>query len=142
MKHTLTLNNEQAQALFILMSNRPLNGTRNRIRWKFLAVIEDAVIAYEGKINEIRKELKIDDKGGGLDEALNSTALRELSDMVKDLAKTKADYDFSDREVFAQAKDIFTKIGEDEDPGLNGRMGKLYYEIEDAFLNVVVEKDA
>ena len=48
----LTLTNEQALALYVNLQDRKLERPKSRLRWKFLDIIEEKVLAYENLRNE------------------------------------------------------------------------------------------
>lgn len=132
MTHTLKLNNEQAQALFILLASKTLNGVKNRVRWKFLNVIEDTVIEYEGSLRALRTKHKLDDSVT-VKSIEDDGSVSSLNEELKQISVVEKEYEFNDREVFAQAKEIFRSIGEED--ALKDRLSKMYFEIEDALMN-------
>lgn len=124
MKKLLKLTNEQAEYLYSIISTLKLDASKNRNRWKFLEVIQDPVLDYSDKVSVAK------DKVIGLKP--NDTVFKKVSMEVNALAKTVVPFTFNDREVFSQGKEMFNSAGIE----LEGRNGRIYKELEDAFMDV------
>lgn len=130
MKNILTLTNEQVQALYGILSTLKLDLVKNRNRWKFLECIEEFVISYEKALGDITRRLNASKDERGV---IPAEIVDRGNTEVRELAKTKVEYVFSDREVFMQAKSFFEQAGAGD--VLEGHKSKMYKEIEDALLN-------
>lgn len=144
----LTLSNEEAMALYNFFQKVKLDKVKNRIRWKFLENIENQVIDLEeimqkkqDEIQSIREEgmraktspeLTLEQKDAKSKEVLQK--LIELNKEVKDIYEKKLEAKFNDRENYLEAVKLFETVTGDD---LTNRDGKIYKQIEDAFLNVV-----
>lgn len=125
MKKILTLQKQQALVLYNLMQKPKFDSALNRMRWKFLEVIENDVFEYE----RLNKKL-----GRGYSDKLSPDDLELLEDKARELGKETIEFIFNDREVFLNGKLIFENIGKEST--LEGQVGKIYKQVEDAFMDV------
>jgi hypothetical protein len=131
MTKILTLTNEQAITLYNVLSGQQVDRIENRARWKFLEVIEEAVLKYEEEMKVMGDKARVlnDDKEQSQSDKIRLVTL--INADAKKLSKISQDFRFKDREVFAKAKDIFEKADK-----LEGTQSKLYFEVENAFIDV------
>lgn len=134
MKKILTLNNEQVHALYILLNKVKLESKKNKNRYKFLQVIEDSVFDYEEVINEINDSIPVLGSNSTSEEiTARKNILKEATKKVEELKKKTKQYTFTDREVYSQVRTIYeTECGKE----LEGRLGILYEQIDEAMVNV------
>lgn len=134
MKKILTLSNEQAFALYIMLNKLKLEAKKNKSRYNFLKVIEDDVFNYEETLTEISEKLDTIKRSTTVENLDSQRKLaKECVAKMKELQSATKKYTFNDREVFSQVRSIFElECGTD----LEGRFGMLYEEIDKAFVDV------
>lgn len=132
MKKILTLTNEQAQALYVILKKPKLTGTENRHRWRFIEVLHPKVEEFEAKMTDIQTDQKIILSDNELSQKDRITRVRALNEDAKKLQKETQTYEFTNKDDFVRAKGTFDAAGVD----LDGDLSRNYYELEEAFLNV------
>lgn len=137
MTHAITTTNEHLVTLYNLLNALKLDRVSNRKRWKFLAIVEKPMTAYEDQqqefINEGKKLheefAKLPPEERSAKNAEFGKSVTAINVKVRDLAEIKVTVEFPDREVFTFGKALFAQAGEN----LEGRTSKLYADLEDEF---------
>lgn len=153
MQTFIKLTNEQAIMLYDFLANLKLNDrAKNRNRWKFIKVIEDKVVDYEERRDSQKKQVvdakellvvkRSDPKLSTVEKeeaqkAFNKLEL-EIIEAIKADGRTIEEYCFNDREVFTQGQALFDSITSvtEKENDFSGPRSQLYFEIENAFLEV------
>lgn len=126
MKYIVEMSNENWQAFYKFLKDARLDRAKNRNRWKFLSLFEDVVLDYEDVQQKNMDELGRREPGTPPAESIIKN--KEINERMKTLQKQVVAVTFADREIFEEMKIIFLNFTME----LEGHMGKMYSQIEDA----------